>query len=106
SGYEPLRDEHGLTLGYINVPLFSSEKDLNFQISNIVVTLINLYAFVFLLSSLITILITRWITRTFDIISKQFGQLNLQRNERIIWPYEDEIGDLVKEYNKMVNKVE
>jgi nitrogen fixation/metabolism regulation signal transduction histidine kinase len=32
--------------------------------------------------------------------------LNLQRNDRISWPYDDEIGMLVSEYNKMVNKVE
>ena len=106
SAYEPLRDERGVTLGYLNVPLFSSEKDLNFQISNIVVTLINLYAFIFLLSSLFTVVVTRWITRTFSVIIKQFGQLNLLRNERITWPYDDEIGLLVSEYNKMVNKVE
>ncbi|MFI5196862.1 MAG: ATP-binding protein, partial [Chitinophagales bacterium] len=106
SAYEPLRDEHGVTLGYLNIPLFSSEKDLKFQISNIVVTLINLYAFIFLLSSLVTVVITRWITRTFSVIIKQFGQLNLLRNERITWPYDDEIGLLVSEYNKMVNKVE
>jgi signal transduction histidine kinase len=106
SGYEPLRDDHGITLGYINVPFFSSERDLNFQISNIVVTLINLYSFIFLLSSLVTVIITRWITRTFNVIIKQFGRINLQRNERIAWPYDDEIGLLVSEYNKMVNKVE
>lgn len=106
SAYEPLRDERGVTLGYINVPLFSSEKDLNFQISNIVVTLINIYAFIFLLSSLIAILVTRWITGTFNMIIEQFGRINLQRNERISWPYDDEIGLLVEEYNKMVNKVE
>ncbi len=106
SAYEPLRDEHGVTLGYINVPFFSSEKDLNYQISNIVVTLINLYAFIFLLSSLIAILITRWITSTFNMIIQQFGRINLLRNERISWPYDDEIGLLVSEYNKMVNKVE
>ncbi len=106
SAYESLRDERGATLGYINVPFFSSEKDLNFQISNIVVTLINLYAFIFLFSSVITIFITRWITNSFTIIIRQFGRLNLQQNERITWPYDDEIGLLVREYNKMVNKVE
>lgn len=106
SAYQPLRDEQGITLGYINVPFFSSEKDLNFQISNIVITLINVYAFIFLLSSVITVFITRWITGTFNVIIEQFGRLNLQRNERINWPYEDEIGLLVSEYNKMVNKVE
>jgi two-component system, NtrC family, nitrogen regulation sensor histidine kinase NtrY len=106
SAYEALRDEKGATLGYINVPFFSSEKDLNFQISNIVVTLINLYAFIFLLSSMIAIFITRWITRTFNMIIGQFSRINLRRNERISWPYDDEIGLLVSEYNKMVNKVE
>ncbi len=106
SAYEPLTDDYGRTMGYINVPFFSSEKDLNLQISNIVVTLINLYAFIFLISSVITVFITRWITRTFNMIIKQFGRINLQRNERIQWPYDDEIGLLVTEYNKMVNKVE
>ena len=106
SAYEPLRDEHGITLGYINVPFFSSEKELNYQLSNIVVTLINLYAFIFLFSSVITVLMTRWITRTLNMIMKQFSTINLQQNERIKWPYNDEIGMLVAEYNKMVNKVE
>ena len=106
SAYQPLRDERGVTLGYINVPFFSSEKDLDFQISNILVTLINLYAFIFLVSSLLTVVVTRWMTRTFDIIIKKFETLNLEQNERIEWDYEDEIGNLVKGYNKMVKKVE
>ncbi len=106
SAYQPLRDEHGNTLGYINVPFFSSEKDLDFQISNILVTLINLYAFIFLVSSLLTVVVTKWITRTFDLITSQFDKLNLERNERIEWAADDEIGKLVREYNKMVKKVE
>ena len=106
SAYEPMRDERGVALGYLNVPFFSSEKDLNFQISNIVITLINVYAFIFLISSLITVYITRWVMSSFNVIIEQFGRLNLQRNERIMWPYNDEIGLLVSEYNKMVNKVE
>ncbi len=106
SAYQPLRDEHGATLGYINVPFFSSEKDLDFQISNILVTLINLYAFIFLVSSLLTVIVTKWITRTFDMITVQFDKLNLEQNERIEWNHDDEIGALVREYNKMVRKVE
>lgn len=106
SAYQPIRDEHGGVHGFINVPFFTSEKELNFQISNIVVTLINLYAFIFLFSSLITIFITRWITKSFNVIIEQFGRINLQQNERIVWAYDDEIGLLVREYNKMVNKVE
>lgn len=106
SAYEPMLDERGVALGYLNVPFFSSEKELSFQVSNIVVTLINVYAFIFLLSSLITVYITRWVTNSFNVVKDQFSRLNLQQNERIQWPHDDEIGLLVKEYNKMVNKVE
>lgn len=106
SAYEPLRNEQGHTLGYINVPFFASERELNSQITGVIVTFINLYAFIFLISSLISVGVTRWITKSFNLIIQQFGRLNLQKNERIVWEYDDEIGLLVNEYNKMVNKVE
>ncbi len=106
SCYVPLRDEYGIAVGYLNVPYFASEKYLKNQISNILVTLINLYAFIFLISSMLTGFLTRWLTRTFNLIIQQFSRINLQKNERIEWPYDDEIGMLVKEYNKMVKKVE
>ena len=38
SVYQPLRDEQGVILGYINVPFFSSQKDVNYQVSNISVS--------------------------------------------------------------------
>lgn len=106
SCYVPVRDEAGVIMGYINIPYFASQKELSYQISNILVALINLYAFVFLLSGMITVFITRWITRSFNIVIERFEKLNLSENELIEWPYEDEIGLLVQEYNKMVKKVE
>lgn len=106
SCYVPIRDEESVTYGYINVPFFSSEKELNYQISNILVALINLYAFIFLFSGLMTVFITNWLTRTLNVVIKRFEKLNLKENELIEWPYDDEIGLLVREYNKMVKKVE
>lgn len=106
SSYLPIRDEHGKALGYLNVPFFSSEKELNFQISNILVVLINLYAFIFVVSSLVTVFLTRWLTQTLSVVISRFERLTLTKNELIYWPYDDEIGTLVSEYNKMVKKVE
>lgn len=106
SCYVALQNERGTVLGYLNVPFYASEKELNDQISGILVALINLYAFLFLLSSMLALLITRGLTRTLNIIIQQFERLNLQRNELLEWPYDDEIGLLVREYNKMVRKVE
>lgn len=106
SCYKPIRNKEGITLGYINVPFFSSEKELNFQISGILVGLINLYAFVFLISGVLTVFITQWITRSFSIVIKSFSRFSLKKNEPVSWPYDDEIGLLVNEYNKMVKKAE
>lgn len=106
SCYKPIRNKDGLTLGYINVPFFSSEKELNFQISSILVGLINLYAFVFLFSGVLTVFITRWITKSLSIVIKSFSRFSLSKNEPVSWPYDDEIGLLVNEYNKMVKKAE
>lgn len=107
SCYVPLKNDNGVTLGYINVPFFASERELNYQISNILVALINLYAFIFLISSLLAVLITTWLTRTLQIIIQRFEQFSLTgKNQLLEWPYEDEIGVLIREYNKMVRKVE
>ncbi len=106
SCYTPLRNEKGNVLGYVNVPFFSSQKELNFQISGILVALINLYAFVFLISGILTLFITRWLTRTLNVVISRFEKFSLSENELIDWPYDDEIGLLIKEYNKMVRKVE
>lgn len=106
SCYVPLRDNAGAVVGYINVPFFSSQKELNFQISNILVALINLSAIIFLISSTLSVFITRWLTRTLSVVINRFEKFSLTKNELIEWPYEDEIGTLVNEYNKMVKKVE
>ncbi len=106
SGYIPFQDKAGITTGYINVPYYASQEELKYQVSNILVALINLYAFILLISSLLAVIITNNLTRSLHMIIGKFKRLNLQQNELIEWPYDDEIGLLVKEYNKMVQKVE
>ncbi len=102
----PLRNEEGRILGYISIPFFSSQKELDDQVSNFVVALIILYAVLFFLSSFLAYFISTRLTRTFNVLINQFSRLNLRKNERIEWPYNDEIGLLVAEYNKMAQKVE
>ncbi|XZF13104.1 ATP-binding protein [Chitinophagaceae bacterium MMS25-I14] len=107
SCYMPLRNASGTTLGYINMPYFSSEKQLNEQISSVVSALLNLYAFMFLLSGLVAVLFTRNLTKSLNMIITGFNQINLAQNKPLEWPYEDdEIGKLVQAYNRMVKTVE
>ncbi|MBC7949874.1 MAG: HAMP domain-containing histidine kinase [Chitinophagaceae bacterium] len=104
--YAPVMDD-GNVYAYLSIPYFTSEQELNMEISNFIVTVINLNAFIFLIAGLIALFITNRITRSFSLISDKMKEVNLAKvNEEIVWGRDDEIGELVKEYNKMVNKLE
>lgn len=105
--YAPVRyAETGEVSAYLSIPYFSSQQELNQEISNFIVTVINLNAFIFLIAGIIALFITNRITRSFSLISDKMKDVNLGRlNEEIVWNRNDEIGELVKEYNKMVNKL-
>jgi nitrogen fixation/metabolism regulation signal transduction histidine kinase len=71
------------------------------------ITIINLNVFIFLLAGIASLFITNRITKTFSLITEKMRQINLgSNNEEIKWSRNDEIGALVMEYNKMVNKLE
>ncbi|MBI1343289.1 MAG: HAMP domain-containing protein [Terrimonas sp.] len=105
--YAPVRSEEGRVESYLNIPYFLSQRELNQEISNFLVTIINLNAFIFLIAGAIALVITNRITRSFLLISERMQEINLGKtNEEIDWKRDDEIGGLVKEYNKMVKKLE
>jgi nitrogen fixation/metabolism regulation signal transduction histidine kinase len=105
--YSPVRDEKGNAYAYLNMPSFDSQVDLKKEISNFLVTIINLNAFIFLIAGVIALFITNRITSSFSLISEKMRAVSLgQHNDAIDWHREDEIGELVKEYNKMVMKLE
>lgn len=104
--YAPVRTDDGTVYAYLNIPYFLSQFDLNQEISNFLVAIINLNAFIFLIAGVIALFITNRITRSFSLIGDKMREVNLgKHNEEIAWNRSDEIGELVKEYNKMVNKL-
>ena len=105
--YSPLKDERGIPIGYLNIPFLNSQKELDQEISDFLITLIDLNALIFLFAGGIALLVTNRITSSFSFIGKKMKQINLGRiNEEIIWNKNDEIGELINEYNKMVQQLE
>lgn len=104
--YAPVRSDDGTEYAYVNIPYFLSQFELHQEISNFLVTIIILNAFIFLIAGVIALFITNRITRSFSIIGDKMREVNLGKlNEEIVWNRNDEIGELVKEYNKMVSKL-
>ncbi|GGH58337.1 signal transduction histidine kinase [Filimonas zeae] len=105
--YVPVKFKDGSLYAYINIPYLNSQSELNQEISNFLLTLINLNAFIFVLAGAIAMLITNRITSSFTLIGDKMREISLGKmNEAIVWKRNDEIGALVVEYNKMVQKLE
>jgi signal transduction histidine kinase len=104
--YVPVKNDDGRLLAYLNVPYINSQVELNLEISNFLVTLINLNALIFILAGAIAIWITRRITSSFTLIGNKMKAVNFGMvNEEIEWKKDDELGELVSEYNRMVKKL-
>jgi signal transduction histidine kinase len=105
--YSAVRNEEGEVTKYLNIPYFSSQLDLKQEISNFLVTIINLNAFIFLIAGVIALFITNKITKSFSVIGDKMRDITLGKtNEQIVWKKNDEIGELVKQYNRMVYELE
>ena len=107
SAYLPIRDELNEVVAYLNMPYFRNQDDLKKDISAFLITLINVYAFLFVIIGFVSLIITRQVVAPLVLIGQKFKETKLgSSNEPIEWTRKDEIGELVKEYNKMVYKLE
>ena len=107
SAYIPVTDSEGKDVAYLNIPNYISQTIIKEEISNFLITIINLNAFIFLIAGIVALIITNRITNSFSFISDKMKNINLGKtNEQLVWNRNDEIGALVKEYNKMLSQLD
>ena len=106
SGYSKIQTQQGQTL-FLNIPFFTNPDQLHEQITNLIVTLLNIYIILFILTVTIAVIISEQVTAPIKTIQQKFQRLKLgHKYEKITYNRNDEIGQLVDEYNKMVDKLE
>ncbi len=106
SGYVPIIDDSKVTKAYLNLPYFTEKLEVDEEIEPLLVSLINIYSALLIFISFIAFLIGRHITKPIKLISNKLSKTNLgSTSETIDWDRDDEIGDLVNEYNKMLVKL-
>jgi len=106
SAYRPIINDRGDYLGFINLPYFIKQDSYSQEISTYIVAFINLYVLLFLASIIAAVFIANQITRPLVLIQQNLQKMQLgKRNEPIFYKRNDEIGSLVKEYNKKVEEL-
>lgn len=107
SAYIPLSDANGNTLAYLNTPYFSSNTDLHKEIMNFVLTYINIILVLLGVALIVILHRAKQITQPLAFIQSKLGVIELtEKNEPIEWKGDDEIGQLVEEYNKLIVKLD
>ncbi|HCY42009.1 MAG TPA: hypothetical protein DHV48_11750 [Prolixibacteraceae bacterium] len=106
SAYEPILNNRGDYLGYLNLPYFTREDELKQGISTFIVAFINLYLLLFLASVIVAVFLSNKITLPLSLIREKLKGIQLgKKNEQINYQAEDEIGALVREYNHKVDEL-
>ncbi len=94
--------------GYIELTeLFPSGSEGADQASAFFMTLLNAYVFIFLLAIGMAVFMGRSITGPVVQLSEKLKRIRLgKQNETIQWEIDDEVGELIRDYNSMVTKLD
>lgn len=106
SAYVPLYNVNNRLLAYLNMPYFVGTSELREEVSSLVMAIVNFYL-IFLIAVIgLTVVISRRITHPLLVVQSKLSQLKLgAHNEKIEYKGNDEIGQLVTQYNRMVDEM-
>jgi signal transduction histidine kinase len=106
SAYIPFFNDRNVLLAYLNLPYFARQDDLKKEISTFLVAFINVYVFLIIVGIFLALIVSNYISRPLRMLASRISQLSYGKiNEKIEWNRRDEIGQLVEEYNRMIDEL-
>jgi len=106
SAYVPLRNAENTVIGYLNLPYFARQNELSREIATFVIAIINIYVLLIVLVVIAAIFLSNSVTEPLRLIQERLSNIQLgQKNEMIAWKGNDEIANLIHEYNRMVSEL-
>ncbi len=107
SAYVPINLNNESPIGIVNLPYFARQVEFTKSYYTMLSYLINIYVIIGIIGALIAITFSRYLTRPLVLLQKSFATIRIdEHNEKIQWNKKDEIGNLINEYNLMVDKLE
>lgn len=107
SSYDVIHNLEGKPLAIVNVPYFDTEDIHSQDVQNFILRLGQIYLLLFLVSILIAYFLANYITGSLQAVGQKLKNIKIgEPNPPLQWKFDDEIGTLVKEYNRMLGELE
>lgn len=107
SAYVPFLNADNEVLAYLNLPYFRMQSVIKKEISNLIVAVINFTLLLVVITMSIAVFISGRLTGPLSMLGKGLSSFELgKKSEHLSYKGNDEIGELVKQYNRMVDEIE
>ena len=107
SAYVPFYNNEKHVLTYLNLPYFRMQSLLAREISNLIVAIINFTLLIVVITMAFGVFISGRLTSPLSMLSEGLASVKLGRkSEHLTYRGNDEIGDMVNQYNIMVDELE
>lgn len=107
TGYTDFLNGDYLQIGFISVPQFFSQDEIRNEIEGFLAVIIHIYLIIILLVVLVSLFIGKQLSAPLNMLENKLKEMRLgRRNEKIDYKLNDEIGQLVLQYNRTVDELE
>lgn len=107
STYDYIRNYQGEQIAIINLPYGDTNTIHQNDLKAFLIRLTEIYLALFIIAGIIAYLLSNYITGSLKAIGSRFKDTKINETTPALqWKFDDEIGTLVNEYNKMLLKLE
>jgi nitrogen fixation/metabolism regulation signal transduction histidine kinase len=107
SAYIPFYNTENELLAILNLPYFRMQSVITKEISNLIVTVINFTLLLIVIAMSLAVFISGRLTSPLAVLSSRLASVELgKKSEHLSYKGNDEIGELVRQYNRMVDELD
>lgn len=105
--YTELLNGDFLQIGYIAIPRYLSQSEINAEIESFLSSIIQIYILIIVLSIILILIAGQQLAGPLRQLESKLKSMHWgAKNEKIDYKWQDEIGQLVKQYNRTVDELE
>jgi signal transduction histidine kinase len=106
SSYTTYYNRKGESIAYLNILHFNNQSEFRTELLSLTGAIMNIYIFLIIIGIALALFVSNQITRPLDLVRRKMAELSLaERPEPIDYKGNNELGDLVRAYNRMIGEL-